>query len=45
MSMNVDNDDVNGDYCHINGSTGSIINNHNLIYLKKKRDKFLQTYI
>ena len=40
MNMNIDNGDVNGDYCHINSSTGPVINNNNPIYLKKKRDKF-----
>ena len=40
MNMNVDNDDFNGDYCHMNSSTGFVINNHNPIDLKKKRDKF-----
>ena len=38
--MNVDNGDVNGDYCHMNSPTGSIINNHNIIDFKNKRDKF-----
>ena len=37
--MNVDNVDVNGDYCHMNIFTGSVINNHNIIDLKQKRDK------
>ena len=29
MNISVDNDDLNGDYCYINSSTGSVINNHN----------------
>ena len=37
--MNVDNVDVNGDYFHMNISTGCVIKNYNLVYFKEKRDK------
>ena len=31
MNTNVENGCVNGDYCYMNSSTGSVINNHNSI--------------
>ena len=36
--MSVDNGDVNGDYCYMNGSNVSESKNNNYINYKKKRD-------
>ena len=38
--MNVENSGVNFGYCCINSFTVSIINNHNLVDYKNKRDEF-----
>ena len=40
MNTGVGNDDFNGNYCYMNSSTGSVINNHNLIDYKNKRNEF-----
>ena len=37
-NTSVDNGDFNGDYCYTNGSTVSVINNHNLVDYKNKID-------
>ena len=39
MNISVENGDSNGGYFYMNGSTGSIIRNHNYIDYKKKRDE------
>ena len=39
INTSVDNSDVNFYYCFNNSSTGYIINNHNSIYCKNKRNK------
>ena len=39
MNMSVKNGDVNGDYCYMNISTGSVINNQNSIDYANKRDE------
>ena len=36
MNMSVENGDVNGDYCNMNISTGSVIMNQNSIYYTNK---------
>ena len=44
--MSIYNGDVNGDYCYINSSTGSIIRNHNSIdYAKKREEISIKTYL
>ena len=39
INMSVYNDDVNGDYFYINGSTEYVISYHNSVDYKKKRDE------
>ena len=39
MNMSVKNGDVNGDYCYMNSSTVTFINNHNSIGYTNKRDE------
>ena len=41
----VDNGGVNCDYCYINSSTVSVINNNILIYYKHKKINFIPTDI
>ena len=42
INISVDNGDVNYDCCYMNSSTGYVINNHNIIDYKNKRDIFYQ---
>ena len=39
MNTSVDNGDIDGDYCYMNGSTGSVIKNHSSVGYKNKRDE------
>ena len=38
MNICVDNGDINGDYCYMNISTGSFINNNTSVDNTNKRD-------
>ena len=40
VNIGAENDDINGDYCYINISTGYESNNHNTIDYTKKSDEF-----
>ena len=44
--MSVDNNDINGDYCYMNGYTGYESNNHNYIdYTKKRYEIYTIRYV
>ena len=45
VNMSVLNGDVDGYYCYMNSSTGSVINNNNYIDYTKKKMNFILTDI